>query len=153
MAWNGSVDHAAGYGMADLEQGTRIEPGSVFGLASISKQFTGTAAAILVERGELDLDADIREYIPELPAYERQIRVRDLVHMTSGLRWFHASFQDCMARGRHDDYSACTPEHDEFKATNAAGDTEFPDGMEMRIPLRVLGSILRPISSSGSLST
>lgn len=86
VAWNGSVDHAAGYGMADLEQGTRIEPGSVFGLASISKQFTGTAAAILVERGELDLDADIREYLPELPAYERQIRVRDLVHMTSGLR-------------------------------------------------------------------
>ena len=34
-------------------------------VASISKLFTATAAMVLVERGELDLDAPIQDYLPE----------------------------------------------------------------------------------------
>ena len=43
---NGRVLYERGYGMANLETGTPIQPSSIFHVASVSKQFT--AAAIMV---------------------------------------------------------------------------------------------------------
>ncbi len=82
----GEVVHAKGYGMASLEHGVPIRPGTVFDIASISKQFAGMAVAMLVEEGVLSLDDDVREYIPELLDFGETIRIRHLVHHTSGLR-------------------------------------------------------------------
>src|SRR4029079_11030487 len=38
----------------------------------------------------LSLDDDIRKYFPELPAYERPVTVRHLIHHTSGIRDIYA---------------------------------------------------------------
>ena len=54
-----------GYGLANLEHGIPITPQSVFRTGSLSKQFTSMAIAILAQRGDLDLDADVHEYLPE----------------------------------------------------------------------------------------
>lgn len=54
--------------------------------ASISKQFTALAAATLATQGKIDLDADIRTYLPELPHYEIPVTTRMLMHHTSGIR-------------------------------------------------------------------
>ncbi len=74
-------------GLADLDAGTPIGPDTVFDLASCSKQFTGLAVALLVERGALSLEDDARKHLPELPKGDpgRPIRVADLVYMTCGL--------------------------------------------------------------------
>jgi CubicO group peptidase (beta-lactamase class C family) len=77
---------AAAYGMADLEHGVRNTPATVFEVGSVSKQFTAAAVLLLVERGQIALDADIRKYFPEVPAYERPITIRQLLNHTSGLR-------------------------------------------------------------------
>ena len=45
-----------GYGMADAEISRKVTPDTVFYIASSTKSFTGLAAAICDERGELDLD-------------------------------------------------------------------------------------------------
>ena len=86
----GAVVHSHGYGLADLEQRTPITSTTQFHLASTSKQFTAFCIALLASEGKLALDDDVRAYVPELPAYERAITIRHLIHHTSGLR-------ECMA--------------------------------------------------------
>jgi CubicO group peptidase (beta-lactamase class C family) len=86
---NGKTLHKRGYGIADLEHAVPITSQSVFGLASISKQFTAMAVLMLVEQGKLSLDDDVRKYLPELPDYGMPITIEHLLHHTSGLREPH----------------------------------------------------------------
>ncbi|MDE2751200.1 MAG: serine hydrolase [Gemmatimonadota bacterium] len=87
---NGEVVHRAGYGTAHLDHGIPIGPGTVFDIASISKQFGAMAALLLESEGKLDLDADVRGYVPELPDFGAAITARHLIHHTSGIRdWPH----------------------------------------------------------------
>ena len=83
---NGAMRYSRGYGMASLEHGVPITPDSVFYAGSVSKQFTAMAAALAIARGKLAYDDPIRKFLPELPAYADAIKVRHLVHHTSGLR-------------------------------------------------------------------
>ncbi len=85
---NGAVTFARGYGFANLTHDVPITPSTRFTVGSVSKQFTAASIALLVRAGRLSLDDDIRKYIPELPAYDAPVRVRHLVHHTSGLRDF-----------------------------------------------------------------
>ena len=54
--------------------------------ASVSKQFTATAAFLLVQQGKLSLTDDVRKYVPELPDYGKPITIDHLIHHTSGFR-------------------------------------------------------------------
>jgi CubicO group peptidase (beta-lactamase class C family) len=83
---NGAPIFTKGYGGAVLEHGVAIAPSTAFNLGSVSKQFTAFAALVLAQEGALRLDDDIRRHIPELPESASRIRVRDLLHHTSGLR-------------------------------------------------------------------
>jgi CubicO group peptidase (beta-lactamase class C family) len=83
---NGAIAYERGYGMASLEHDIPITPRSVFYAGSVSKQFTAMSAALAIQLGMLGYDDPIRKYLPELPAYADAIRVRHLVHHTSGLR-------------------------------------------------------------------
>ncbi|MDJ0839935.1 MAG: serine hydrolase domain-containing protein [Acidobacteriota bacterium] len=83
---DGEVIFKKGYGLANLEYGVPNRPDTVFHVASVSKQFTAFAAAMLHHRLMIDLDADMRTYIPELPDFGHKITPRHLVHHTSGLR-------------------------------------------------------------------
>jgi len=83
---DGALVYARGYGSANLERGTPITPTSVFYIASVSKQFTASAAVLLALDGRLSLDDDVRQYVPELPDYGSTITVRHLLTHTSGLR-------------------------------------------------------------------
>lgn len=74
------------YGMANLEYGIPLTPGSVFHVASVSKQFTALAVQLLVNEGKASWDDDIRDYVPEVPDFENTITLRHLVHHVSGLR-------------------------------------------------------------------
>lgn len=53
--------------------------------ASLSKQVTAAAAALLVHQGVLDIDSPLSRWLPELPGWARKIRLRHLVHHTAGL--------------------------------------------------------------------
>jgi CubicO group peptidase (beta-lactamase class C family) len=80
---------ARAYGMADLEHAVPNTPATLFEAGSVSKQFTAAAALLLVQRGRIGLDDDVRKYVPELPDYSAQggpVTVRHLFHHTSGLR-------------------------------------------------------------------
>ena len=84
---DGEVVYARGFGLANLEYEIPNTPTTVFRVGSVSKQFVGLAIALLAQRGEIDLDDDIREYFPEIPKYpEGAVTIRHLVHHTSGMR-------------------------------------------------------------------
>jgi CubicO group peptidase (beta-lactamase class C family) len=87
----GVVDHgelifAGGYGSANLDYAIPIRPDSRFMIASVSKQFTAAALLMMEQEGKLDLDEDLRTYMPELPEFEFPVTARQLMHHTSGLR-------------------------------------------------------------------
>ena len=82
----GRTVFAKGYGMASLEHDVPITPTSAFYAASVSKQFTAFAVAMLAQQGKLSLDDDVRKWLPEVPNFGKTITVRHLIHHTSGLR-------------------------------------------------------------------
>lgn len=83
---DGEIIHQRGYGSANLEYGIPITPATVFHVASVSKQFTAFAIAMLAAQGKLSLDDEVRTYLPEMPDFGETITLRHLVHHTSGLR-------------------------------------------------------------------
>ncbi|MBK8648487.1 MAG: beta-lactamase family protein [Gemmatimonadetes bacterium] len=85
---SGAITFARGYGFANLTHDVPITPTTRFTTGSVSKQFTAASIALLVRAGRLSLDDDVRKYIPEMNAYPTPVRVRHLVHHTSGLRDF-----------------------------------------------------------------
>jgi CubicO group peptidase (beta-lactamase class C family) len=82
----GELVLSRGYGMANLEYGIPIAPSSIFHVASVSKQFTAFAVALLVAEGKVSWDDDIREYAPEVPDFGKRITLRHLANHTSGIR-------------------------------------------------------------------
>ncbi len=78
----GRLVYASGYGMANLEYGIANAPDSVFHVASVSKQFTAQCVSLL----GIDLDGDVRRWLPEVPAALGPITVRQLLTHTGGLR-------------------------------------------------------------------
>ena len=90
VVMDGEVVHRAGYGIAHMDHGIPITPETVFDIASISKQFGAMAALLLEAQGHLDLEEDVRAYVPELPDFGATIVPRHLIHHTSGIRdWPH----------------------------------------------------------------
>ena len=82
----GRIEYARGYGMANLELGAAITPSTVFDIGSTSKQFTTFAVLLLEQDGKLDIDDEVRKFVPELPHYGPTITLRHLMQHTSGLR-------------------------------------------------------------------
>lgn len=82
---NGIPIYKKAFGMADL---SRKIPNSVetqFELASVAKQFTGMAVALLEEQGKLSREDDIRKFFPEFK-FDKVVRVKHLLDHSSGIR-------------------------------------------------------------------
>ncbi len=74
-----------GYGTAQLEYGVPIRPGTLFQIASVSKQFTAAALLLLEQEGQLSLDDPVSKHLPEFENLTG-ITLRQLLHHTSGMR-------------------------------------------------------------------
>jgi CubicO group peptidase (beta-lactamase class C family) len=85
----GAFVQGEGLGLVDLENEVPARAESVYRLASVSKAVTGVLALRLVERGALDLDAEVQRYVPSFPVKpEGAIRVRHLLCHQSGIRHY-----------------------------------------------------------------
>jgi CubicO group peptidase (beta-lactamase class C family) len=80
-----------GFGFADLESGARTTGSTIYRIGSVSKPVVGTALMQLWEQGKVDLDADIRTYVPQWPAKRWPITVRHLLTHTSGIRHYRGN--------------------------------------------------------------
>ncbi|MCZ6855334.1 MAG: serine hydrolase, partial [Gammaproteobacteria bacterium] len=88
---DGVYVHKAGYGMANLELGISLNPDSVFRIASVSKQFTATAVLLMADDGLIDLDKDIRTYLPALVDYGTKVTIRAMLGHVSGIPDYEAA--------------------------------------------------------------
>jgi len=55
-----------GFGYRSIARGTRVDPDTVFGIASMSKSFTTLACCILACEGKMSLDDPMVKYFPNL---------------------------------------------------------------------------------------
>lgn len=83
---------AAGFGLADVENGVAVSVNSLFRMGSVSKSLTSMAVGKLVEDGKLDLDASIDRYSTGFPKKKYPVTARQLATHTAGIR--HYGFND-----------------------------------------------------------
>lgn len=84
----GRVVLTRGYGYSDFAARTPVDgQRSLFRPGSVSKLFTWVALMQQIERGRVDLDADVNRYIDfKIPEFEgKPIRVRDLLSHSPGM--------------------------------------------------------------------
>lgn len=72
------------YGMASLELGVAMTTDNRLATGSISKTFTAAAILVLIQRGKLSLDDDVRNYLPDGVAIQEPITIEQLLTHTSG---------------------------------------------------------------------
>ncbi|WP_405484164.1 serine hydrolase domain-containing protein [Nocardia sp. NBC_00511] len=81
----------ASHGVTSIENPVPVDEHTLFAIGSTSKTFTATALMRLVADGRVDLDAQVRTYVPELILAEEHsaatVTVRQLLNHTSGLDW------------------------------------------------------------------
>lgn len=122
---DGKLIYARGYGLANLEHNIPNSPKLVYDIGSTSKQFTAASILLLQQQGKLALDDDVRKFIPELPAYQKPVTIRHLVHHTSGLRDYLVLFS--LAGVSFDD---TTTEDDALKLIVKQKELNFAPGDE-----------------------
>lgn len=76
---------AKGFGYADLENRLPAKPESMYRLASVTKPMTATAILQLVEKGKIDLDAEVQTYVPYFPKKNFPVTVRQLLGHLGGI--------------------------------------------------------------------
>jgi CubicO group peptidase (beta-lactamase class C family) len=84
---DGQVLFEKGYGFADFDKRTPVDPKStLFRWGSVSKLFTWTAVMQLVEQGKIDLDADVNQYLDfKIPARDgKPVTMRNIMTHTAG---------------------------------------------------------------------
>mgnify|MGYP000939424070 CR=1 FL=1 len=104
VSFNGRLMLARGYGLADREAGTPVQPDSLFRIASTSKPLTALATLVLLEQGRLTLDLKVFPYLG-LTAFPsatnvdprvQNITVQHLLQHTGG--WDRTISPDYMAQ-------------------------------------------------------
>lgn len=98
----GGTEYLRGYGVTTVDRPVPVDGDTLFRIGSTTKTFTGTAIMRLVDDGRIDLDAPVREYLPDFavadPVAGATVTVRQLLDHTSG--WLGDFLQDF---GRGDD--------------------------------------------------
>lgn len=74
------------YGLANIPYNIPNDKETVFGIGSLSKQFTAMGIVLLQLDGKLSVDDDIQKYLPEMHNFGKPITIRHLLHHISGLR-------------------------------------------------------------------
>jgi len=74
-------------GYADFSDSSQLTDKTRFNLASNGKQFTALAISLLVEEGKLQLEEEVRKFLPGIyPQVSEKITIRSLLTHTSGIR-------------------------------------------------------------------
>ena len=98
---DGKVILEKGYGVRDAKKNLPVTTKTLFAIGSSTKSFTVTSMGVLVDRGKLDWDKPVREYLPDFRLWDQfateRMTPRDLVTHRSGLprhdlMWYNSPF-------------------------------------------------------------
>ena len=96
VAMDGEIVWAEGFGWADVDSRTPVTPLTRFRLGALSKPLTAVAAALLHDRGRLDLDAPVQRYVPAYPRKQWTVTVRHLLGDVGGVHRIRGDNNDAM---------------------------------------------------------
>lgn len=86
---DGRIAYAAGFGRRAVDGPEPVTPATAFAIASITKPFTATLAALLVEDGRVEWDTEVAALLPAIrfpaPLQDQRITLRDLLAHRTGL--------------------------------------------------------------------
>ncbi len=86
---DGEVMYAKGFGEKRLGSGEKVDANTIFSIASVSKNITAAALAILVDEGKINWDDKITKHIPWFqlkdPWVTNEITIRDVLTHRVGL--------------------------------------------------------------------
>lgn len=90
---DGSLAWFHGHGVADTRSGRLVDEDTVFRIGSVSKTFTGIAVMQLGERGLVDLDAPVGDYLRAFPLVPAKpglgpVTLRHLLTHTAGIGYW-----------------------------------------------------------------
>ncbi len=88
IAGGEGVIWARGFGWADVENKVPMSTRTKMRIGSVAKPFTAAALMRLYEQGKIDLDVDVRTYVPAWPETHAVITLRQLTSHTSGIRHY-----------------------------------------------------------------
>jgi len=90
----GEVIFSEGWGYADIETKKSIDPDkSMFRVGSISKTLTAAGLQLLVQEGEVDLDADISNYVDYFPKKRYDLSVSQVAGHIAGVRHYNGPLE------------------------------------------------------------
>ncbi len=82
---DGKIADVRHFGWEDVDDRTPVTEKTMFRWASIAKPLTAVAAMQLVEEGKLDLQTDVRQYVPEFPEKKYTVTAEGLLTHTAGM--------------------------------------------------------------------
>ncbi len=89
--WADGRETYACHGVTSIDNPLPVTPDTLFLLGSVTKTYTATALMRLVADGQVELDAPVRRYVPELRLKDEQataqVKVLNLLNHTAGLDW------------------------------------------------------------------
>jgi CubicO group peptidase (beta-lactamase class C family) len=89
----GEPDRSQAYGFANLEQSTLAAPDTIYQLGSLSMPFAAAAVMQLVEKGQINLDVPISQYLEGLPPEFQSLTLHQLLSHTSGIREWDEAYE------------------------------------------------------------
>jgi CubicO group peptidase (beta-lactamase class C family) len=84
----GEIVWAEGFGWADLESRVPVSTLTKFRIGSVSKTMAASGLGVLMERGQVDLDAPVQTYVPGFPEKRWPVTTRQLGGHTAGVRHY-----------------------------------------------------------------
>jgi CubicO group peptidase (beta-lactamase class C family) len=100
VARQGKILLSKGYGYANKDSAILNNSATIFRIGSVTKPFTTVLVMQLVEEGNIELDAPLSTYLPELDEKVRPVTVRQLLQQTSGIGDYTETELTCAAFGR-----------------------------------------------------
>jgi CubicO group peptidase (beta-lactamase class C family) len=88
--------------MARPEKGEENMQDTVFGCASLAKQFTACSIAMVMQQGLVSPRDDIHRFIPGLPGYGSPLTIEHLIHHTGGLKDYRPLLEGIESYGNDD---------------------------------------------------
>lgn len=86
---DGAVVLSRGYGVRDLATKEKVTPDTLFSIASATKSFTATVAAMAVEEKKVEWDRPLKTYFPDFRLHDaaatEKVTLRDLLTHRSGI--------------------------------------------------------------------
>jgi len=83
---DGEIVWAEGFGFADIESRLPVTPNHRFRTGTASIVFTSAAIGLLLDEGRLKLDDEIQRYVPEFPAKQWPVTVRQAMGDVAGFK-------------------------------------------------------------------